>query len=99
MPLLVLGNLSTIKTFWKQATGPISFLIKAISCFSIFYREKPVLMTTNPIGIYPLSSSILATTAASETDGWEINCYYIAAVESLWPAVLMMSSRRVITLR
>ena len=69
LPLLVFGNLSTTKTFWKQATGPIYFLTKAISCFSIFYLENPDLITTKPIGIYPLSYSILATTAASETDG------------------------------
>jgi hypothetical protein len=63
-PLLVLGSLSTTKTIWKDATGPIYFLIKAISCFSIPSLEYPFLMTTNPTGISPLSSSILATTAA-----------------------------------
>ena len=98
-PLRVLGNLSTIMTCWKEATGPISFRIKATSSFSMFSGPTPVLRTTIPIGIYPFSSSILATTAASEILGCLNNYSSIPAVESLWPAVLMISSSLVITLR
>lgn len=41
----------------------------------------PAFKTTKPIGIYPLSSSILATTAAYETFGCLINYSYILAVD------------------
>lgn len=99
LPLLVFGNLSTIITCWNAATGPISFLINAISSFSIPCGDIPFLSTTIPIGTSPLSSSILATTAAYEILGCLSSSSSIPAVESLCPAVLIISSSLVMTLR
>lgn len=98
-PLLVLGSFSTINTSWKQATGPIYLRTREINCFYMPSLGCPFLMTMKPTGISPLSSSILATTAASEIELWDSRISSMAAVDRRWPAVLMISSSRVITFR
>jgi hypothetical protein len=81
LPLLVFGSLSTTNTSWKQATGPISFRTRAINCFYIPSLGHPFFITINPTGISPFSSSILATTADYEMDGWDSKISYIAEVD------------------
>lgn len=98
-PLLVFGSLSTMMAFWKEATGPIYFLIRDINYFSIPYLEQPLLSIIKPMGISPFKSSIFATTAASHTLGCLNSYSSICEVERRWPAVLIISSNRVITLR
>lgn len=98
-PLLVFGSFSAMRTCWKAATGPICFLMRATSSFCIPYLGTPFLRTTKPIGTYPFNSSILATTAASDTEGWAISYSYMLAVDNRCPAVFMMSSNLVITFK
>lgn len=70
-------------TCWNDATGPIYLRIRVINSFSIPFAYIPVFKTINPIGIYPLRSSILATTAAYATFGCFRSSSSMPAVESL----------------
>ncbi len=108
LPLLVLGNFSTMMTPSSLAIGPTSCLILALislysfKCSSLLSSyESPAdpLRITKAKGQSPLMSSTCPTTADSTTDGWSLITSSKRPVDKRWPAVLITSSTRVMMCR
>ena len=96
LPDLVLGNFGTISNSLNAATGPIvsRTIVVASLIISISSLETPLFNTKNPKGISPLRLCFTPVTAHSATSGCFAKTSSIAPVESLCPAVLIISSVR-----
>lgn len=95
LPLRVFGRSGTMKICFGAAKGPILFRTCRMSDFlKSSDGSLPSLIATNAATAWPVSSSLMPTTAASATALCSMSAASISAVERRWPLTLTTSSTR-----